>query len=270
MLNSLPFGGLTLKLCWVLQGATSRPRRWVSKLHSRHTHERWAALLQAVPCLHPSHRFSKVVDGPEREVVFTGRHSTTDSDAVRPVEQPPKAAEEPSAGRGAAATSAAVAAAAAATASEGEQRPAEELAEGISQLTVGGSNGSVSRTEPQQQWRRQTWESGAVAAVHPSDLNSSRSCSPAERDPCASAQPCGREVASGSGGSSQGGSSQGGSGSSSSSRGELSEQLQAFLRTFPPSGASCRDVAWVNVVRPQAKGGSTWPGEERLPHIEVS
>jgi hypothetical protein len=52
-----------------LQGR--RPRRWVSKLHSRDLSEKWAALQTAVPCLHPSHKFQRVVDGPERAVVFS-------------------------------------------------------------------------------------------------------------------------------------------------------------------------------------------------------
>ncbi|KAI3435956.1 hypothetical protein D9Q98_002014 [Chlorella vulgaris] len=47
-----------------------RPRKWVAKLHSRDLTEKWAALQTAVPCLHPSHQFQKVVDGPERAVVF--------------------------------------------------------------------------------------------------------------------------------------------------------------------------------------------------------
>ncbi|KAI7841867.1 hypothetical protein COHA_004396 [Chlorella ohadii] len=48
-----------------------RPRRWVAKLHSRDLAEKWAALQTAVPCLHPSHKFQKVLEGPERAVVFT-------------------------------------------------------------------------------------------------------------------------------------------------------------------------------------------------------
>lgn len=40
------------------------------KLHSKELAAKWVALQTAVPCLHPSHRFAKVVDGPERAVVF--------------------------------------------------------------------------------------------------------------------------------------------------------------------------------------------------------
>ncbi|PRW60037.1 UPF0696 C11orf68-like protein [Chlorella sorokiniana] len=56
-----------------------RPRRWVAKLHSRDLAEKWAALQTAVPCLHPSHKFQKVVEGPERAVVFTFGHSSSSS-----------------------------------------------------------------------------------------------------------------------------------------------------------------------------------------------
>lgn len=52
------------------QAAGARPRRWVSKLHSRDLAAKWAALQTAVPCLHTSHKFQKVVDGPERAIVF--------------------------------------------------------------------------------------------------------------------------------------------------------------------------------------------------------
>ena len=130
-----------------LQGR--RPRRWVSKLHSRDLSEKWAALQTAVPCLHPSHKFQRVVDGPERAVVFS-------------------AGRQP--GEGAAAATAAAAAAAA-----GPAPPPTAVAATSSSSDVSGSSGS------------------------------------------------------------------GGSGSG----------LDQFLATFPPSAASCRDVAWIVVSHPE-------------------
>ena len=50
--------------------ASDRPRKWVSKLYSKDSAARWAALQLAVPCLHPSHKFTKVTGGPERQLVF--------------------------------------------------------------------------------------------------------------------------------------------------------------------------------------------------------
>lgn len=46
----------------------SRPKHWISKLKSVDGRVKWHALLQAVPCLHPTHVFSKMDWGPERAV----------------------------------------------------------------------------------------------------------------------------------------------------------------------------------------------------------
>lgn len=54
------------------QEATRKSRCWVSKIQSRNSKERWTALLQAVPCLHSSHLFTKINHGPERAIYFHG------------------------------------------------------------------------------------------------------------------------------------------------------------------------------------------------------
>ncbi|KAL4429376.1 hypothetical protein ABPG77_005150 [Micractinium sp. CCAP 211/92] len=128
-----------------------RPRRWVHKLRSKELSEKWAALQTAVPCLHPSHRFHKVVDGPERAVVF--HPGSLDGPASSP---------------------------------------------------AGGSLGS------------------SVAALESSAAASSGS------QACSSPDP---------------GSSGGGDVSGS--------RLERFLATFPPSAASCSDVAWIVVSHPE-------------------
>ena len=53
-----------------------RPRKWISSLRSDDGNVRWKALLQAVPCLHPSHAFARMDYGPERAVVFNTVMST--------------------------------------------------------------------------------------------------------------------------------------------------------------------------------------------------
>ena len=50
---------------------SERPKRWVSKLDSENSAAKWRALQQAVPCLHPTHKFARVDSGPERAVVLT-------------------------------------------------------------------------------------------------------------------------------------------------------------------------------------------------------
>ncbi|KAH7619208.1 hypothetical protein Ndes2526B_g06161 [Nannochloris sp. 'desiccata'] len=49
----------------------SRPKHWISKLKSADERVKWGALLQAVPCLHPTHVFTRMDWGPERAVVLT-------------------------------------------------------------------------------------------------------------------------------------------------------------------------------------------------------
>lgn len=49
---------------------SQRPKRWVSKLRSEDGAVKWGALQAAVPCLHPTHHFSRVESGPERAVVL--------------------------------------------------------------------------------------------------------------------------------------------------------------------------------------------------------
>jgi len=49
----------------------SRPKHWISKLKSDDERVKWGALLQAVPCLHPTHVFTRMDCGPERAVVLT-------------------------------------------------------------------------------------------------------------------------------------------------------------------------------------------------------
>lgn len=63
-----------------------RPRRWVSKLHSRDLAAKWAALQTAVPCLHPSHKFQRVVDGPERAVVYVAGSADGSADQLQPLQ----------------------------------------------------------------------------------------------------------------------------------------------------------------------------------------
>lgn len=48
---------------------SSGSKKWVHKLYSK---EKWSALQTAVPCLHPSHSFSKIIDGPERAIIYDG------------------------------------------------------------------------------------------------------------------------------------------------------------------------------------------------------
>jgi hypothetical protein len=48
----------------------TRPKRWISKLRSDNERVKWQALLTAVPCLHPSHRY-QAISGPERAVVLS-------------------------------------------------------------------------------------------------------------------------------------------------------------------------------------------------------
>jgi hypothetical protein len=47
-----------------------RPKNWISKLKSEDERVKWGALLQAVPCLHPTHVFTRMDYGPERAVVL--------------------------------------------------------------------------------------------------------------------------------------------------------------------------------------------------------
>lgn len=49
----------------------ARPKRWISRLRSDNERVKWGALMQAVPCLHPSHAFARMDWGPERAVVLT-------------------------------------------------------------------------------------------------------------------------------------------------------------------------------------------------------
>jgi hypothetical protein len=48
----------------------SRPKNWIAKLKSE-GRQKWGSLLQAVPCLHQTHVFSKMDWGPERAVVLS-------------------------------------------------------------------------------------------------------------------------------------------------------------------------------------------------------
>lgn len=48
-----------------------RPKHWISKVKCSDDKIKWKALLQAVPCLHPSHSFARVDCGPERAVVLS-------------------------------------------------------------------------------------------------------------------------------------------------------------------------------------------------------
>lgn len=57
------------ELCGV-PSESKRPRKWISSLRSSDGNVKWKILLQAVPCLHPSHAFARIDYGPERAVVF--------------------------------------------------------------------------------------------------------------------------------------------------------------------------------------------------------
>lgn len=54
-----------------------RPKKWVHKLYSKDPSQHWTALQTAVPCLHPSHKFEKVTQGPERSIQYTPPHVET-------------------------------------------------------------------------------------------------------------------------------------------------------------------------------------------------
>jgi len=51
--------------------SNTRPNKWVHKLYSKDPNQHWAALQTAVPCLHPSHKFERVTQGPERSIQYT-------------------------------------------------------------------------------------------------------------------------------------------------------------------------------------------------------
>lgn len=56
---------------------SSRPKQWISKLRSNDSNVKWASLMEAVPCLHSSHAFSQIVNGPERAIVLSLPSITT-------------------------------------------------------------------------------------------------------------------------------------------------------------------------------------------------
>lgn len=121
----------------------------MAKLHSRDLADKWAALQTAVPCLHPSHKFQKVVEGPERAVVFTPGPSTNrssgssgSSGSFAAATPAPAADSKEQQGNAAAAALAAVslqdggsggaAAASGAAAADGPARPADGLEDFLS------------------------------------------------------------------------------------------------------------------------------------------
>jgi len=50
---------------------TKRPHRWIARVKSENSRVKWKALQDTVPCLHPTHTLQKVINGPERAVVFS-------------------------------------------------------------------------------------------------------------------------------------------------------------------------------------------------------
>lgn len=255
MLLDHQYAGALRPCCWTAEAATQqlhdsllvlllqgqgRPRRWVAKLHSRHTSERWALLQQVVPCLHPSHRFAKVLEGPEREVVFVGSQLRGRQEAQQ---------QEGAQQRGGGAVSSAVSSSGGSCSENLEiaerQTDASELASGMSRLAVGAKALPCGRQH--------------------TDADPSGGASPSVRSSAGSscAQPC---SGGGGGARSQNGACAGpphgtGGGSSSSS---LAAELEDFLKTFPPSRACCHDLAWINVMGLPGKGGAGRPGKDQI------
>jgi len=190
--------------------------------------------MQAVPCLHPSHRFSKVVGGPERAVVLVA------------------AARE--------------AGIVVAQSNDGKVQPGSWSATGEADTQVARSNdvkvqpGSLNTAVAGAEQEVATAVSRLRVVVSPgqpgaAEDRQAEACCPGPGD-------CQRATSQGGAGS--------GRGSGVGGKEQLSLQLEEFLRSFPASGASCRDVASINVLGPQGKGGAGRPGEEQLPGIEVS
>lgn len=57
----------------------TRPHRWIARVKSENSRIKWKALQDSVPCLHPTHTFQKVINGPERAVVFSCVHGSPDA-----------------------------------------------------------------------------------------------------------------------------------------------------------------------------------------------
>ncbi len=217
-----------------------------------------------MPCLHPSHRFTKVVDGPERAVVFVGSpadYEARTGEAQQPAQQAqqgqqgqqctaavPVAADKArlpagersctGSDRGAGVTGSK------AQGGDAEAAAADQLAVTVSGLAVGSNDQAVASRQ------------GSGIDGH----GESSPAAPSTSDACGG---------SGSGSGSRSNCSSSSGSSRSGSAAGLRWQLEEFLRTFPPSGASCRDLAWICAVRPRGKGGAGRPGEDQLQHIEV-
>ncbi|GAB4821946.1 hypothetical protein N2152v2_008992 [Parachlorella kessleri] len=189
------------------------------------------AKAKAVPCLHPSHRFSRVVGGPERAVVFVAATREAGVEAAHSYDN---------------------------NRQPGSQSAVEEAGTEVAhpddiKVQPGNLSPAAARAEQVEE-----------VALSRLTVDSPGQPPPAE-DRQAGA--CFLGAGHGQGATTQGGSSSGGH-SRVGGKEQLSRQLEEFLRSFPASGASCRDVASINVLGPQGKGGAGRPGEDQLPGIE--
>ena len=212
-----------------------RPRRWVAKLHSRDLAEKWAALQTAVPCLHPSHKFQKVVEGPERAVVFTSGHSGSTGSSSG-------GTSAPSVSNGAATTAAALDEAVGA----GQEQPGQAVDEAAAALAA------VSLQQSQVD------AAGAAAAAQPSGSERLEEFLATFRPSACSCSDVAWlvvEVGSGSGSGSGSSSAPPASGSSSAAQAgpSLEERVDAAVEEWEKLAASGRKLAAADVDHLAAK-----------------
>ncbi len=219
----------------------------MAKLHSRDLAEKWAALQTAVPCLHPSHKFQKVLEGPERAVVFTAGQNagSAGSSGSSAAEASPGAGGKEQQQQGQQADAAAAALA------------AVSLQEGSSDAAAAAGSAQLSDSDQLEDF---------LATFRPSAC----SCSDVawlvvevgSSSGGGSTQPAGSSGAGSAGGSS-------GSGSSSSTRAteagaSLEERVDAAVEEWEKLAASGRKLAAADVDRLAAKHRIT-KGELEFP-----
>lgn len=210
-----------------------RPRRWVAKLHSRDLAEKWAALQTAVPCLHPSHKFQKVVEGPERAVVFTTEHSGSTGSSSG-------STSTPSEGNGAAPTAAALDETGGAG-QEQQGQAADEAAAALAAVSLQGASGD---------------SAGAAAAAQPSESDRLEEFLATFRpSTCSCSDVAWLVVEVGSGSGSGSGSVPPASGSSSAAQAgpSLEERVDAAVEEWEKLAASGRKLTAADVDRLAAK-----------------
>ena len=210
-----------------------RPRRWVAKLHSRDLAEKWAALQTAVPCLHPSHKFQKVVEGPERAVVFTSGHSGSTGSSSG-------GTSAPSVSNGAATTAAALDEAVGA----GQEQPGQAVDEAAAALAA------VSLQQSQVD------AAGAAAAAQPSGSERLEEFLATFRPSACSCSDVAWlvvEVGSGSGSGSSSAPPASGSSSAAQAGPSLEERVDAAVEEWEKLAASGRKLAAADVDHLAAK-----------------